>query len=437
MQHSFEGLDRTGGFARVGLLRPLRSRDFRRLWIGMTVSLVGDGIFLIAMTWVAYQLWNAPAALSVLGIAMTVPTIVCLLAGGVVSDRFDRRLVMVWSDVIRAAAVGALAVLSLAHALTYVELAAIVAVYGAGTAFFTPAFEAIVPEIVEAEQLAQANALDQFVRPLALRLAGPTLGGWLVAAFGGGVAFALDAGTFVASTAAVLSMSSSAAVRQTDVSPLRTVADGLRFVRRNAWLWGTLASAAIAYLAFLGPTETLLPYVLKNDLHGSAGDLGVVFAAGGAGAVGAAALMAQRRHPRRDITFMYACWGLATLAVAGYGLARSTVQLMVVCFVFNALEAAGTIVWATIKQRHVPLSLLGRVSSLDWLISIGLLPVSFALTAPVASLIGARTTLVAAAIVGTGATAAALLIPGMRDVEGRPPVDTGTAGRPATAPSQA
>ena len=80
MQHNFEGLDRPGGFARVGLLRPLRSRDFRRLWVGMTVSLIGDGIFLIAMTWVAYQLWNAPAALSVLGIAMTVPTIVCLLA---------------------------------------------------------------------------------------------------------------------------------------------------------------------------------------------------------------------------------------------------------------------------------------------------------------------------------------------------------------------
>jgi hypothetical protein len=162
-----------------------------------------------------------------------------------------------------------------------------------------------------------------------------------------------------------------------------------------------------------------------------------VFAAGGAGAIGAAALMAQRRHPRRDITFMYACWGLATLAVAGYGLARSTVQLMIVCFVFNALEAAGTIVWATIKQRHVPLSLLGRVSSLDWLISIGLLPVSFALTAPVAGLIGARTTLVAAALVGTGATAAALLIPGMRDVEGRPPADAGSANRPAAAASRA
>ncbi len=417
----------------MGLLRPLRSRDFRRLWVGMTVSLVGDGIFLIAMTWVAYQLWNAPAALSLLGIAMTVPTIVCLLAGGVVSDRFDRRLVMVWSDVVRGAAVAALAALSLTHELTFVELAGIVALYGAGTAFFTPAFESIVPEIVDAKELSQANALDQFVRPLALRLIGPTLGGWLVASLGGGTAFAVDAVTFGVSTVAVLSMNRSPASRRpAGVSPLQTIADGLSFVRRNAWLWGTLASAAIAYLAFLGPTETLLPYVLKNDLHGSAGDLGMVFAAGGAGAIGAAALMAQRRHPRRDVTFMYACWALATLAVAGYGLARSTLQLMIVCCVFNALEAAGTILWATIKQRHVPLSLLGRVSSLDWLISIGLLPVSFALTAPVAGLVGARPTLVAAAVVGTVATVAALLIPGIRDLEGRPPIHAGTS-RPASA----
>ena len=79
---------------------------------------------------------------------------------------------------------------------------------------------------------------------------------------------------------------------------------------------------------------------------------------------------------------MYASWTLATLAVAGYGLATASWQLMVACLLFNALETAGTIVWATIKQRHVPASMLGRVSSLDWLISIGLLPLSFALTAP-------------------------------------------------------
>ena len=110
-----------------------------------------------------------------------------------------------------------------------------------------------------------------------------------------------------------------------------------------------------------------------------------MFAAGGIGSVGCAALMGQRGIPRRDITFMYVAWTLATVAIAGYGLATAVWQLMIASLAFNALETAGTIVWATAKQRHVPPALLGRVSSLDWLISIGLLPLSFALTGPVSS----------------------------------------------------
>ena len=86
--------------------------------------------------------------------------------------------------------------------------------------------------------------------------------------------------------------------------------------------------------------------------------------------------------------------------MAGYGLATASWQLMVACLCFNALETAGTIVWATIKQRHVPASMLGRVSSLDWMISIGLLPLSFALTGPVSELVGAQTTLVLAGVAG-------------------------------------
>src|SRR5690242_6506961 len=159
--------------------------------------------------------------------------------------------------------------------------------------------------------------------------------------------------------------------------------------------------------------------MVKNELHASARDLGLVFAAGGAGAIGAAVLMGQRGHPRRDVTVMYATWTLATLAIAVYGIATAAWQLMLACLVFNALETAGTIVWATIKQRHVPSRMLGRVSSLDWVISIGLLPISFALTAPVASVIGVRATLVGAGLVGAAITLAALFLPGMRDIEER------------------
>ncbi len=419
MQHSHEALDRPGGFSRVNLLTPLRHRDFRRLWTGMSISLVGDGIFLVAMAWQAYELWNAPAALSLLGIGMTIPTIAFLVPAGVLSDRLDRRLLMLCADIGRALVVAVLAALSIAGVLAFWELTVLVALYGIGTAFFTPAFEAVVPDIVPAADLPAANSLDQFVRPVTLRLVGPALGGALVGVLGTGAAFAVDAASFVASAVAVFLISPAAHLRSEHAaSSMRAVREGLRFVRGRVWLWGTLLSAAIAYLAFMGPAEVLLPYVVKNELHASADDLGLVLAAGGIGAIGAALIMGQRGHPRRDVTFMYATWTLATLAVAGYGLATASWHLMVACLAFNGLEAAGTIVWATIKQRHVPASMLGRVSSLDWLISIGLIPLSFALTAPIAALIGVRATLIGAAAIGGAVTLGALFLPGMRDIEG-------------------
>jgi DHA3 family tetracycline resistance protein-like MFS transporter len=421
MQPSFESLDRPGGLARVGLLRPLGTRDFRLLWSGMSVSLVGDGVFLVTTAWTAYALWNTPAALSVVGIAMTVPTMACLLVGGAVSDRFDRRLVMLWSDLGRALTIGVLALLAWTGSLTFPLLVAMVSVYALGAGFFTPAFESAVPSIVPAEHLAQANALDQFVRPIALRMLGPALGGAIVGLLGAGTAFALDAGSFAVSALTVLALRPITVDGTPSQSTATAVRDGLRFVGNHVWLWGTLGSAAVAYLLFLGPTEVLLPYVVKNDLLGSATDLGFVLAAGGVGALGAAALMGQRGEPRRAITFMYVCWTFATLAVVGYGLGRSVSQLMLACLLFNALEAAGTVVWATIKQRHVPPSLLGRVSSLDWLISISLLPVSYALTGPVAAAVGVRGTLELAGAIGAVVTFGALFLPGMRSLEQGPP----------------
>ena len=190
-------------------------------------------------------------------------------------------------------------------------------------------------------------------------------------------------------------------------------------MRAHAWLWATFAAAAVAYLLFMGPTEVLLPFIVKNELGGSAADLGLVFAAGGLGSIVCALAMGQREMPRRDDHLHVHRRGpLATLAVAGYGLAHAIWQLMLVSIAFNVLETAGTIVWATAKQRHVPTTLLGRVSSLDWLISIGLLPLSFALTGPVAAAIGPRTTLIAAGVLGAIVTLAAFAVPGVRQVEG-------------------
>jgi MFS family permease len=408
---------------RLQMLAPLRHRQFRLLWSGMTVSLFGDGIFYVALPWQVYQLSNAPTALSVVGIAMTVPHIVLLLFGGVVSDRFDRRRVMMFADVLRGTAVGALGVLSLAGSLHLWHLIVTAAVFGAGTAFFGPAFDAIVPEIVPEQELTQANALDQFVRPAAWRMLGPALGGWIVAGFGGrtGAAFVVDAATFGASVLS-LALMRRVAVRSDDVdddaaSPWAEIRDGFRYVRSQVWLWGTLVAATFAYLAFLGPTEVLLPYVVKYDMRAGAGTLGTVLGIGGVGAMSAAFFMGNRALPRRNMTFIYVVWTVSTLSVAGYGLAHLPWQAMAACFVFNALEGAGTIVWMTTKQRLVPNRLLGRVSSFDWFISIGLLPVSYALTGPLAAAFGERATLIGAGVLGASVTLAFLFLPGLRSVE--------------------
>jgi MFS family permease len=434
MLHNYEGLDRSGGFSRVRLLAPLALKDFRLLWSGMCISLLGDGVFIVALAWQVYTLSNVPTALALVGVAMTVPTIVFLLLGGVLSDRFDRRRLMLGADVARGLAVAAIAVLSLTGVLELWHMLVLVAVFGAATAFFGPAFDAIVPDVLPASLLPQANSLDQFVRPIALRLAGPAIGGFLIEGVGVGWAFALNAATFAVSAVALLAMAPPA---RKLVGPGGSVTgdirDGFRYVRSHVWLWGTFASAAVAYLCFMGPAEVLLPFLVKNELNGSAAALGLVFAAGGIGSVGCAALMGQRGIPRRDITFMYLAWTLATVAIAGYGLATAVWQLMIASIAFNGLETAGTIVWATAKQRNVPPALLGRVSSLDWLISIGFLPLSFALTGPVSSVLGVQGTLIAGGIVGGLVTFGALLLPGMRAIEGgheeRPPAASTPAPR--------
>ncbi len=400
----------------------LANRDFRALFAARCVSLLGDGAFLVAMAWQAYTLSNAPTALSLLGIAMTVPLIALLLFGGVVSDRHDRRTVMLLADLTRAALLALLGVLAASGTLLLWQMMVIVAIYGGAQAFFDPASDAILPEILPASQLGKANALEQVARPLALRLVGPAIGGLLVGVLGLGAAFLADAATFIISAATLWSMSSRAyrprpAAAPLETSVVRQLSEGWSYVRRHVWLWGTFASAGIAYLLFMGPVEVLLPFMVKHELRGSSIQLGLVLAAGGLGSVACAMVMFRSGLPSRSITFIYVVWTLATLAVAGYGLATAIWQLMVVSIVFNLLETAGVIVWSTMKQQRVPGELLGRVSSLDWLISIGLLPVSFALTVPLSATLGVRTTLIGAGLAGAAATIGGLLLPGMQAVD--------------------
>jgi MFS family permease len=380
------------------MLLPLRERDFALLWTGMTVSLLGDGIFLVAEAWQVYDLDNDPVALSIVGTAWTLGMVAFLLTGGLISDRVDRRRVLILADLVRAAALLAMGVLSVTGVVQIWHLAVLSVFMGIGDAFFGPAFGAIVPDIVSAELLVQANALQQLVQQAAAKLAGPALGGLVVATIGAGPAFFVDAATFVLSAIFVFALK----VRSQAVERVRSarleLREGLTFVRREPWLWSTLIAASLSLLFFLGPLEVLLPFIIRNDLGAGAGGFGLVLTAAGAGAIAVSLIVSQVGIPRRYLTFMYVLWGAATLPLIGYALGTSLWQFLLLGAVYGACETGGMVVWGTLMSTRVPQELRGRVHSLDWFVSIGLTPVSFALTGPVSAAIGIDTTLVLAGI---------------------------------------
>ena len=307
---------------------------------------------------------------------------------------------MIFSDAIRALAIGTIGVLSLSGSLELWNLVLLVAVYGAGEALFVPSFQAIVPDLVPFDLLVQANSLDSLIRTFAGSLVGPALGGLAVAALGAGSAFLLDAGTFVVSAVFLLAIRSRfpRAERTEETSIVADVREGYRFVRSLTWLWGSLMAATFVLLFFFGPSQVLLPYVVKNELHGSSADFGLALAAAGLGSIGAAIVIGGRALPKRFITVMYVGWTFATGMIAFWGLATGLWQIMVASVLRGVGITVSMVIWTTLIQTRVPRELLGRVWSFDWMLSLALIPVSFALTGPIAAALGARETLVAAGV---------------------------------------
>ena len=393
--------------------------------------MVGDGIFFVALPWQVYELSNAPTALAVVGVAWTLPMVLALLGTGVASDRLDRRAVLITGDALRMGALAAMAALSLAGVIELWHLLVLAVFYGVGEALFQPSFTAIVPQVVPQQDLLRANALKELVEPLGIRFLGPAIGGVTIEALGVGAAFALDAGTFGASLIALLLISPKPAPGKRRGSSVREdFTEAWRYVRAHAWLWVTLASAALALLASYGPLEVLLPYVIKNDLGEDAATFGFVLGAGGIGAIVAAAVMGRSALPRRAVTLMYLSWTLMVLLTGAFALASSAAQMYAIAFVAFGANAIGMIVWNTLMHTLVPGELLGRISSLDWFVSIGLIPVSFALTGPIAEVAGAKATLIGAGVLGAiGMLGLFFAVPAVRDPERRR-LDSNVGARP-------
>jgi MFS family permease len=398
------------------MLRVLRNRDFGLLWLGQAVSLIGDGIYLVAIAWLVLDISNEPTALGLVGLAWTLPMVASLLISGVLSDRFERRRLMITADLLRLVAIAAIAALALAETAELWQVIGLVVVYGIGQALFQPAFSAVVPDVVPRDQLLQANAVRELMEPIGLRFAGPALGGFLIAVFGVGEAFVVDAATFGVSALAVSLMSPQPPAREETGGMRSDLMEGFAYVRAHAWLWATLAGAALFLLVTYGPMEVLLPYIIKNELGGDAATFGTVLAVGGLGSITAAVVLSITGLPRRHVTFMWSAWTVGVVMDVGLALAGAAWQMCVLAFFSFGLATAGLLTWSMLMYTLVPGEMLGRVSSLDWFISIGLTPLSFALTGPIADTFGARETLAGAGILGLF-TVGFLFIPGVRDPE--------------------
>jgi DHA3 family tetracycline resistance protein-like MFS transporter len=398
------------------LLQPLRWRSFSLLCAGSAVSMVGDGFFTVALAFAVYRLSNVPTALSIVTLTWTVPMILLLLFGGVVSDRYDRRRVMALADLARAAVIGVLGVLVMAGLARLWQFAALMPLYGAGTAFFSPASHALPPDILPEDDLAPANAFLGVLQPLAMRLAGPALGGVVVGLAGPGAAMLFDGASFLVSAASVLMIAAPPLRLRTASRPsmLREIGEGMRYVRGAAWCAAGLGGFSIGMLASFGPGQILLPYVVKNSLHAGPTGLGVILAAGGVGSIAAGVVSGQRGLPRRQVSVTFVVWALAFGAPAGFGLMHTVWQGMLVAALSNALLAYGLVIWFTMMQTRVPRDLLGRVSSLDWLVSSALSPISLALVGPLGAALGVRTVFIASGVLGAVGMAAPLLLAAVR-----------------------
>jgi DHA3 family tetracycline resistance protein-like MFS transporter len=403
------------------LVQPLRERDFALLTGGSAVSLVGDGFFHVALAWQVYQISNVPTALAFVGMAATLPLVIFLLIGGTFSDRYDRRRLMIGADLLRGLAIGVMGVLSISGVLELWHMALMMAIVGLGDAFFNPSSTAIVPDLLAEDQLPQANAISGILRRLMISIVGPALAGFVIAAFGPGPAFVVDALTFGVSAMAVLAIRARPQARpKTELGVRQTLADigeGFAFVRRHPWIWATLLSAMLSLLVFFGPVQVLVPYLVKNRLGLGPEALGTIFAVGGVGSIAMAIGIGQRGLPRRRVTVMYLAWTIGIGLMAVYGAMTALWQALLVAAFTHAMFELGQVIWTTMLQQLVPRRLLGRVSSVDWLVSIGLVPLSYALTGPASELFGPANTMVFGALAGAVLTIVLLFVPGVRDPE--------------------
>jgi MFS family permease len=372
-------------------LRVLRHKNFKYLFFGQAASTVGDRLVIVALALFITRRTGSPTDLAVVLAAQSLPLIALLLFGGVWADRLPRHRIMVVTDVVRAVLHGTLAVLILTGAVAIWQLIVIEALFGAAQAFFQPAYTGLLPQTVPEDEIQDARALTETTFNVAF-MVGPALATVVVLGIGAWEAFALDAATFLVSAALLLRIEprarGAAVVPATLLEELRV---GWREVRSRAWVWVTIAVFAGAVLCVFAPWYSLAP-IISRDFYGGAGVFGVLESVAGVGAViGALAGIRWRpEHPLRVGLVMVLVWPMMAAALA---LTAPIAVVILLSFATGFAFSLTMIWWETALARHIPAHALSRVSAYDWMGSLALLPVGYAIAGPLASAVGPRVVL--------------------------------------------
>ena len=356
------------------IARPLRSRVYRRVWLGQAISGIGDGVFPVALTVAVLSAGRGPDGLGVVLAADAAGAAAGSIIGGISADRLGRFVTMVTADALRLAAVLALAI----YLSSFTAVVCCAAAAGFGAAIFAPAYFAALPQLLEKGELQAGNALRS-ATTRTTRLAGPLLGGFVVVAYSPRGAFLIDGATFLISLATLAGIRERGARSRDQRDGIwRSATGGLKAVTgRYRWI-GVVILQGVFQMAFvIGPEVILLPLVLHRlgRLH----DYGWILALQGLGTV-AGSVSAARRTPR--LPGLAAA--LAMLAVAPELIilgARLPVPLIAASVVLTGWGyTTFAVLWGTALYEQVPADVLSRVASLDSLGGYILLPISSAFT---------------------------------------------------------
>jgi MFS family permease len=378
---------------RVPRLGPLTERPFRLLWLGRTGSSFGDSLIPVALAFAVLRIGGGATGLGLVLAAYTVGRASFIVIGGVWADRLPRRLVMIAADLTRFGTQTATAALLLGGVAHVWELALLQAIAGAAGGFFMPASTALVPQTVSSGRLQQANALLSLSQS-ATSIFGPALSGLIVATSGPGTVFAVDAATFLVSVAFLAAIRIKERYSTTAQRFWADLADGWREVRQHRWLTAGFLGFALGNVG-IGLYFVLGPLVAREDL-GGAKAWGLILTAGAVGGV-LGGLVAYRIRPSRPAAAAFAIWSLGALPALALVPPLAVALIMVANGVFSISIVVGNTLWETAMQQEVRPDRLARVGSIDWLLSLCLMPLGQAIAGAMAAGIGLRATLLLAA----------------------------------------